>query len=1109
MSGRSENIRFNVYLNDKQAGNTMGQLYKQSRVLRSELSKLKIGSQQWINKMRELQRVEKNLSKVRAEMRNTNSTLSRMAQGFNKYSTMAVAFIAGITSAIYGLRKSMNVLVEFEKTMANVLTLLSDADKVKFRDFLKKGSIEIVKEYGFAVADTNKALFDSISAGIEVGKSIEFMNEASVLAIGGVTDLSTSVDGLTTIINAFKLETDDATDVAAAYFSAQKEGKTTVAELSSNVGTAASMAHVLGISYQELLSSAAALTKGGIKTDKAFTFLRGTFTNLIKPSDNLSKLFQKEFGHGMNASTVKTMGFTKVLSELDILLKKYPNQLQASIENVRALSAVTALSGEGLEEYQRILKNVQTDIGKNNSLTKAFAEQEDTLSQHLEKAKGNIVAMTISLVEGFRPAIFGITKLVSKFSHALLNFGLWMKENSDTVKVFVKVMATLLTSIATYKLVVAAANAKVNIMIKLTGLMQNVALRAAIAYNKLTGNIGRAAAAQRVLNTTTRANPLGLILGLLSMAGAAYLAFRDNVKEATEAEKKLNEQLEKQKELLSDNSDIEAKAKTMDSMSKGQLERFKRELEQQLQAVEDVNQQKLLAGEKYKLEVEKLNKQIAKDATSKADAEKLYNNPYYTKARDDAFAELQRLSNLEGTLNSERLKELTEIASNKLEAFTDDDITTVGEDELKKMEELNKKIEELRREGEISQMEANQREIAVIKDKYAKLIESAEGYDEQIKRLEELRDAEIKRKQAEQNKEYTDKRAEVIQKMNEFGYDAKEKELAANQQMFDELINMAQTYGLDTAALVEQQKQNEQAIIDKYNKQEVDANKKKNDAIRKSNYQATMATLNVMGDTVQSMSALLNQQSEEFKALAYFQTAINTAAAAMSAYNSVVGVPYVGPILAPIAAAAAIAYGVAQMASISSENYSTYAKGGIVQGASNSQGEIVQGASNTKGGIAQGPSHAEGGIHMIDSKTGKKVGEMEGDEPYMILSKETYKNNTELVNALLDTSMNKGGERVEWMAPGYYSHPDVSSALTNLRTQKYAAGAITNVNNVYQQQQPGTPPVSNAEIVSLLTEIRDGVNAFKYVKAILDLDGTLDLKETLSELDSLETNAGI
>jgi TP901 family phage tail tape measure protein len=1096
MSGRSENIRFNVYLNDKQAGSTMGQLNKQSRILRSELNKLKIGSQAWITKMKQLQKVEKNLAKVRNEVRNTNSAFDRMANGFNKYSMIIMAGIAGIMSAIYGLKKSINVFVEFEKTLANVRTLVSDSDKLKFGDYLKKGSLRIVKEYGFAVVDTNKALFDAISAGVEVGKSIEFLDEASVLAIGGVTDLSVSVDGLTTILNAFKLETEDAGDVSAAFFSAQKEGKTTVSELASAVGTAAPLAHALGISYQELLSSAAALTKGGIKTDKAFTYLRGAFTNLIKPSKTLVSLFEKEFGHGMNASTVKTLGFTKVLGELDVLLQKYPNELQSGIENVRALTAVTALSGKGFEEYQRILKNVQGDVGKNNSLIKAFIEQNDTLSQKLKQAGGNLKVMTIKLVEEFAPAIQVVIRGVSKMAHAFLYMATWMRENASSVKFFTKALVVLLTSMATYKLVVAAANAKIHIMIKLTGLMQTIALRAAIAYNRLTGNIARAAAAQRVLNTAVKANPLGLILGILASVIASYMAFKDEVTEATKAQKELNDTIQEGQNIITNSNSIEKRYKVVNKLSERQLSILKDDIKEEQNLISD-KEAKILetytaADDKNVKRIIALKRKIRQTEDEHHKMVLRTQLHHERKLLDAKIKSEQGISTFE--IDSKKIElnkmmklidaKITEL-NKKTPASTSVDYLT--DDEIKKLESLNEKINDLARGQELDKMEKNQREIEMIRDKYAKLIVEAEGYDEQIRRLEELRDADIRQKEIEQNDEYFKKKREVFSKIKELGYTDREEELEANRQTFDDLIAMAELYALDTTALLEQQKVNEKEIIDKYNKIEIDANRKKNDILIKSNQRATMATLTVMSNTVGAMSALMSEQSEEFKALAYFQTAINTAAAAMAAYNSVVGTPYVGPILAPIAAAAAIAMGVAQMAAINAESYGSYAKGGISKGA----------------------SHAEGGIHMIDSKTGKKVGEMEGDEPYMILSKETYRNNRELVDSLLDSSMNRGGEKVEWMQPGYYPHPDVSGTVANLRTTKFASGAVTNINNVYNQQQEGSPPVSNAEMISIMTEVRDEMRNLKFLKAVLDLDGTIELKGALSEMESLESNAGL
>jgi hypothetical protein len=62
-----------------------------------------------------------------------------------------------------------------------------------------------------------------------------------------------------------------------------------------------------------------------------------------------------------------------------------------------------------------------------------------------------------------------------------------------------------------------------------------------------------------------------------------------------------------------------------------------------------------------------------------------------------------------------------------------------------------------------------------------------------------------------------------------------------------------------------------------------------------------------------------------------------------------------------------------------------------------------------KGGVSSGPSHENGGISMINSQTGMKVGEMEGGEPYMILSRATYANNGGVIDSLLNASMNEGG----------------------------------------------------------------------------------------------------
>jgi hypothetical protein len=65
-----------------------------------------------------------------------------------------------------------------------------------------------------------------------------------------------------------------------------------------------------------------------------------------------------------------------------------------------------------------------------------------------------------------------------------------------------------------------------------------------------------------------------------------------------------------------------------------------------------------------------------------------------------------------------------------------------------------------------------------------------------------------------------------------------------------------------------------------------------------------------------------------------------------------------------------------------------------------------------RGGIASGPSHERGGIKLVDGQSGAVVGEMEGGEAYMILSRETTAANRSLIEALLSESLSGRNRRL-------------------------------------------------------------------------------------------------
>jgi len=87
--------------------------------------------------------------------------------------------------------------------------------------------------------------------------------------------------------------------------------------------------------------------------------------------------------------------------------------------------------------------------------------------------------------------------------------------------------------------------------------------------------------------------------------------------------------------------------------------------------------------------------------------------------------------------------------------------------------------------------------------------------------------------------------------------------------------------------------------------------------------------LNNLSQTLSSIKGLFGEHTAAYKAITIFQTLIDTYQAATAAYKSTAEIPLIGPILAPISAAAASAFGLGQVASIEKTQVPGYAKGGF------------------------------------------------------------------------------------------------------------------------------------------------------------------------------------
>lgn len=122
------------------------------------------------------------------------------------------------------------------------------------------------------------------------------------------------------------------------------------------------------------------------------------------------------------------------------------------------------------------------------------------------------------------------------------------------------------------------------------------------------------------------------------------------------------------------------------------------------------------------------------------------------------------------------------------------------------------------------------------------------------------------------------------------------------------------------------------AMTDKFESDRTRVEKAEAEARYQIQQRSAAAMSGIFGNLAASLADTQGKGFEAYKAFASAQALIDTYAAANAAYKSAMGIPVIGPTIAPIAAAAAVAAGLTNVARIGDAKPKGFAKGGEVPG---------------------------------------------------------------------------------------------------------------------------------------------------------------------------------
>ena len=247
--------------------------------------------------------------------------------------TAAWGAAAAAGAAIVGVGVAgVKEFIGFQNSMNEVFTLLPGLSKEAMGDM--SGDVKkFAKEFGVLPKDTVPALYQAISAGVPKENVFQFLETAQKAAKGGVTDLETAVDGISSVINAYGTETIGAAKASDMMFTAVKLGKTTYDELAKSLFNVVPTAAGLGVKFGDVTAALAAMTAKGTPTSVATTQLRQLLIELSKAGTKTSDAFQqlsgKDFqtfiadgGNLQGALQIISGGLTTTSSNADDVAKK-------------------------------------------------------------------------------------------------------------------------------------------------------------------------------------------------------------------------------------------------------------------------------------------------------------------------------------------------------------------------------------------------------------------------------------------------------------------------------------------------------------------------------------------------------------------------------------------------------------------------------------------------------------------------------------------------------------------------------------------------------------------------------------------------------------------
>lgn len=480
----------------------------------------------------EIRKLEEATGRAQRNVGNYKSAWSGVSNLFR--SGMGILGVAGGISLLSSaVRKGFSSIVDFDKELS-VMAGISGLT----RGELKGVREEILKVAGGSVRTSNDVaklattLFSLGKTKEEVNLLLTPINNLSI-ALGSTAEETANLLGGT--LNAFGKGAESGQEFADVIANIRSSTALDFQGISESLGFIAPTAKAVGLTIGETGALIGTLKDANIKASRAGRLLSSSFARLIGKGLDLNTALET-IRNSQDKVAVSSELFGKEAFTLGLILA----------DNEEKVATLT-------NEFDNLSKG---------SLKKLVDEQLKSASAQLNILGSNFETILINVSEN--------TGALDKFTNGIK----FLSKNLGTI---LKLLLVAVSSFVAFKTVIIATNIGLALFNKQNGILS-------VRLPRLTGSIKTMRKSFSALNTTMKANIIGLVASAVTVLIGLFYSLSDSTDEATESQKELNKAQE-------DNlKGIERRFGIIRKLSKESLTGLKSDIEERIRLEKELSE---------------------------------------------------------------------------------------------------------------------------------------------------------------------------------------------------------------------------------------------------------------------------------------------------------------------------------------------------------------------------------------------------------------------------------------------------------------------------------------------------------------------------------------